>query len=248
MHLRQTPLYDISQLFVYEHPPFSSYQLQFYFASILVIINFLHKNKIVHRDIRPENFIVKENGYLALYNLRYAKEIKDKTNSIIGNYNYMAPEVIMGEGYSFEVDYWSAGVIMYECIIGHLPFFGDKNDPMSIYFAIINGKLNFPQNFESKPFEFLINSMLAKNPSKRLAKIELIQTHQFFHGFNFNDVEYLRCNPQYLPTIEDMKGWSSNGSFKKHSIQLYNQWIHDNPNMVLNDSERASSEAWFEKF
>ena len=231
-----------------EHPPFSSYQLQFYFASILVIINFLHKNKIVHRDIRPENFIVKENGYLALYNLRYAKEIKDKTNSIIGNYNYMAPEVIMGEGYSFEVDYWSAGVIMYECIIGHLPFVGDKEDPMSIYFAIINGKLNFPQNFESKPFEFLINSMLAKNPSKRLAKIELIQTQQFFHGFDFNDVEYLRCNPQYLPSVEDMKGWSSNGSFKKHSIQLYNQWIHDNPNMVLNDSERASSEAWFENF
>ena len=111
---------------------------------------------------------------------------------IIGNYNYMAPEVIMGEGYSFEVDYWSAGVIMYECIIGHLPFVGDKEDPMSIYFAIINGKLNFPQNFESKPFEFLINSMLAKNPSKRLAKIELIQTQQFFNGFNWDNIQNIK--------------------------------------------------------
>lgn len=59
-----------------DHNPFSTYQIQFYFASILIIINFLHKNKIVHRDIRPENFIVRENGYLSLYNLRYAKEIK----------------------------------------------------------------------------------------------------------------------------------------------------------------------------
>ena len=231
-----------------EHPTFSTYQLQFYFASILVIINFLHKNKIVHRDIRPQNFIIKENGYLSLYNLRYSKILKDKTNSIIGNYYYMAPEVIMGEGYSFEVDYWSAGVIMYECIIGHLPFVGDKEDPMSIYFAIINGNLNFPQNFEEKNFEILISLMLTKVPSKRLAKIELIQTQQFFNGFNFSDVEYLRCTPQYLPDVEDMKGWSSNGSYKKHLFQLYNQWIHDNPNMALNDSQRASSEDWFENF
>ena len=45
-----------------------------------------------------------------------------------------------------------------------------------------------------------------------------------------------------------MKGWSSNGSYKKHLFQLYNQWIHDNPNMALNDSQRASSEDWFENF
>ena len=184
-----------------DHNPFSTYQIQFYFASILIIINFLHKNKIVHRDIRPENFIVRENGYLSLYNLRYAKEIKDKTNSIIGNYNYMAPEVILGEGYSFEVDYWSAAVIMYECVIGHLPFVGDQDDPMSIYFVIINGKLNFPQGFEHKSFEFLINSMLEKNSTKRLSKIELIQTQQFFFGFNFSDIEYLKCNPQYIPNV-----------------------------------------------
>ena len=231
-----------------DHNPFSTYQIQFYFASILIIINFLHKNKIVHRDIRPENFIVRENGYLSLYNLRYAKEIKDKTNSIIGNYNYMAPEVILGEGYSFEVDYWSAAVIMYECVIGHLPFVGDQNDPMSIYFVIINGKLNFPQGFEHKSFEFLINSMLEKNSTKRLSKIELIQTQQFFFGFNFSDIEYLKCNPQYIPNVDDMNGWASNGSFKKHSLQLYNQWIHNNPDMALNDSQRASCEDWFENF
>ena len=231
-----------------DHNPFSTYQIQFYFASILIIINFLHKNKIVHRDIRPENFIVRENGYLSLYNLRYAKEIKDKTNSIIGNYNYMAPEVILGEGYSFEVDYWSAAVIMYECVIGHLPFVGDQDDPMSIYFVIINGKLNFPQGFEHKSFEFLINSMLEKNSTKRLSKIELIQTQQFFFGFNFSDIEYLKCNPQYIPNVDDMNGWASNGSFKKHSLQLYNQWIHNNPDMALNDSQRASCEDWFENF
>ncbi len=231
-----------------EHNPFSTYQIQFYFASILIIINFLHRNKIVHRDIRAENFIVRENGYLSLYNIRNAKEIKDKTNSIIGNYNYMAPEVILGEGYSFEVDYWSAAVIMYECVIGRLPFVGDQNDPMSIYFVIINDKLNFPQGFDDKPFEFLINSMLEKNPSKRLSKIELIQTQQFFSGFNFSDIEYLKCSPQFIPDVEEMKSTYNNGSFKKHTLQLYNQWIHENPNMALSDSQRASFEKWFDNF
>ena len=170
------------------------------------------------------------------------------TNSIIGNYNYMAPEVILGEGYSFEVDYWSAAVIMYECVIGHLPFVGDQNDPMSIYFVIINGKLNFPQGFENKTFEFLINSMHKKNPSKRLSKIEFIQTQQFFSGFNFSDIEYLKCSPQFIPDVEEMKSTYNNGSFKKHTLQLYNQWIHENPNMALSDSQRASFEKWFDNF
>ena len=231
-----------------DHKNFSTNQLQFYFASILIIINYLHKNNIVHRNINPEHFIIKENGYLCLFNLINSIFIKDKTNSIIeGNFLYMSPEVILGEGYSFEVDYWSAAVIMYELVIGHLPFTGNKDDPMSIYFSIINEKLSFPLNFEKKSFENLISLMLEKNRSKRLVKIELIQSQQFFFQFKFSDVEYLTFEPEFLPTVKDIKN-ITDGSYKKHSIITYNELMHDNPKMILTDAQRANYEQWFKNF
>ncbi len=231
-----------------DHKNFSTSQLQFYFASILIIINYLHKNNIVHRNINPEHFIIKENGYLCLFNLINSIFIKDKTNSIIeGNFFYMSPEVILGEGYSFEVDYWSAAVIMYELVIGHLPFIGNKDDPMSIYFSIINEKLNFPINFEKKSLENLISLMLEKNRSKRLVKIELIQSQQFFFQFKFSDVEYLTFEPEFLPTIKEIKN-ITDGSYKKHSIIKYNELMHDNPKMILTDAQRANYEQWFKNF
>ena len=230
------------------HKHFSIKQTQFYFATILIIINYLHKKNIVHRDITPENFIINENGYLCLYDLRCSIIIKDKTNSIIEkDFFYMSPEVILGDGYSFEIDYWSAAVIMYELVIGHLPFSGNKEDPMSIYFSIINEKLNFPLNFENKAFENLISRMLEKNFSKRLAKIELIQSHQFFFQFKFSDVEYLTFVPQYFPKILNIKNITE-GSYKKHSILKYNEIIHENPNMILTDAQRAIHEPWFKNF
>ena len=151
----------------------------------------------------------------------------------------MSPEVILGEGYSFEVDYWSAAVIMYELVIGHLPFIGNKDDPMSIYFSIINEKLSFPLNFEKKSFENLISLMLEKNRSKRLVKIELIQSQQFFFQFKFSDVEYLTFEPEFLPTIKEIKN-ITDGSYKKHSIIKYNELMHDNPKMILTDAQRAN--------
>jgi serine/threonine protein kinase len=70
------------------HPPFSAYQLQFFFASLLLIISYLHKNSVVHRDVQPKNFILKQNGYLALRDLRYCKLIKNRTNSVVGDSFY----------------------------------------------------------------------------------------------------------------------------------------------------------------
>ena len=66
------------------------------------------------------------------------KEVPDRTSTIIGTPHYMAPEVIMGEGYSFTVDYWSIAVCMYEFICGAVPFGENAEEPMDVYLTIIN--------------------------------------------------------------------------------------------------------------
>lgn len=67
-----------------------------------------------------------------------AKELTDRSLTIVGTPHYMAPEVILGEGYNLKVDYWSIAVCMYEFTCGKVPFGNDKEDPMEVYLSVIN--------------------------------------------------------------------------------------------------------------
>ena len=116
----------------------NKFQAQFYSASILLAVNYLHERKIVYRDIKPENIMVVTNGFIKLIDFGTAKTMKDKTNTIIGTPDYMAPEVIMGKGYTFKVDYWSIAIMMYEYLCGKTPFGEGLEEPMDIYLAVVN--------------------------------------------------------------------------------------------------------------
>ena len=116
----------------------NKFQAQFYSASIMLAVQYLHERKIVYRDIKPENIMVVTNGFIKLIDFGTAKSIKDRTNTIIGTPDYMAPEVIMGKGYSFQVDFWSIAIMMYEFLCGSTPFGDGLEEPMDIYLAVIN--------------------------------------------------------------------------------------------------------------
>ena len=113
-------------------------QTQFYSASILLAVNYLHERKIIYRDIKPENIMVVANGFIKLIDFGTAKYIKDRTDTIIGTPEYMAPEVIIGKGYSFSADYWSIAVMMYEFVCGKTPFGDGLEEPTQVYLAVIN--------------------------------------------------------------------------------------------------------------
>ncbi len=114
-------------------------QTQFYGASMMLAVEYLHERKFVFRDIKPENVMVTDIGFIKVIDFGTAKEINEKTKTIIGTPHYMAPEVILGEGYSFQVDFWSIAICMYEFICGGVPFGEDSEEPMDAYLAIING-------------------------------------------------------------------------------------------------------------
>ena len=113
-------------------------QTLFYGASIMLAVKYLHQRKFVYRDIKPENIMVLENGYIKIIDFGTAKAIEDKTKTTMGTPHYMAPEMILGTGYSFEVDYWAIACCMYEFICGGVPFADDSEDTMEIYIAIKN--------------------------------------------------------------------------------------------------------------
>ena len=178
-------------------------QTNFYIASMMIAIQYLHERKIIYRDIKPENIIVEKNGYLKLIDFGTAKEIEDRTKTIIGTPHYMAPEIIMGGGYSFQVDFWSISICMYEFICGEVPFGEKEEDPMEIYFEIINSHLKFPTNIIpiEKEFKHLMKKMLDKNPSYRLSNFYSIKNHLWFKDFKWDELTNLNLKAPYLPSI-----------------------------------------------
>jgi cGMP-dependent protein kinase len=95
----------------------------------VIILEYLHQTKIIHRDVKPENFMLDHQvislsfckGYLKAIDFGIAKQLKGKndllvmrTFTIIGTPHYTAPEVIQTKGYSYLVDLWSLGICLYE--------------------------------------------------------------------------------------------------------------------------------------
>ena len=180
-------------------------QTQFYSASILLAIDYLHKHKIIYRDIKPENVMVNEKGYIKIIDFGTVKEIKDRTSTIIGTSHYMAPEITKGEGYSFEVDIWSIAICMYEFYCGKLPFGEEYEDPMDIYRAVSKEELSFPNFVHDEKFMVLLNKMLKKSPTSRLWKFQQIKSDPFFEDFDWKKLISLSYPPPYMIKFKDEK-------------------------------------------
>ena len=183
----------------------SKEQTNFYIASIMTAINYLHERKIIYRDIKPENIMVIKNGYLKLIDFGTAKEIEDRTKTIIGTPHYMAPEVILGREYSFPVDFWSISICMYEFYCGEVPFGEREEDPMEIYFAIINNELDFNEKNVKidKEFKHIMKKMLDKNPSNRLSNFHSIKNQAWFKDFNWDELSNLNLKAPYIPILPE---------------------------------------------
>ena len=183
----------------------SKEQTNFYIASIMTAINYLHERKIIYRDIKPENIMVIKNGYVKLIDFGTAKEIEDRTKTIIGTPHYMAPEVILGREYSFPVDFWSISICMYEFYCGEVPFGEREEDPMEIYFAIINNELDFNEKNVKidKEFKHIMKKMLDKNPSNRLSNFHSIKNQAWFKDFNWDELSNLNLKAPYIPILPE---------------------------------------------
>ncbi len=124
---------------------FSNDVALFYATELVLTLEYLHQQRIVFRDLKPENVLIGCDGHIRLGDFGFAKKIhKEKTYTICGTPEYMAPEVLNKEGYDESVDWWALGVIIFEMLVGYSPFYDE--DPMKIYRNIRNYNLQIPKD------------------------------------------------------------------------------------------------------
>ncbi|VDP50871.1 unnamed protein product [Heligmosomoides polygyrus] len=140
---------------------FDDYTARFYVACVLEGLEYLHRKHIVYRDLKPENCLLTNTGYLKLVDFGFAKKLASgrKTWTFCGtpefvfccSFWYVSPEIILNKGHDQAADYWALGIYICELMLGRPPF--QASDPMKTYTLILKGvdALEIPNRCVSNP-------------------------------------------------------------------------------------------------
>ena len=202
---------------------------KFYIANILLILEELHKNKIIYRDLKIDSLLIKDNGYLTVMDISYSKELKkysDKTFTLCGTPNYLAPEIILNNGYSFSVDFWSLGIIFFEMLMGKDPF--NNKDPIIIYQNILTNNKKFPKIID-RDAKTLINHLLVADPQKRYGCLKNgvndIKNHRFYNDFQWDKLWECALEAPFLPTFEEGEVITKYFDQEKCNVKLKEKYL-----------------------
>uniref|UniRef100_A0A671UK22 non-specific serine/threonine protein kinase n=1 Tax=Sparus aurata TaxID=8175 RepID=A0A671UK22_SPAAU len=128
------------------------------------------------------------------------REFIDK--QVCGTPEYIAPEVILRQGYGKPVDWWAMGIILYEFLVGCVPFFGDT--PEQLFGQVVNDDIIWPDGEDALPADAqdLITRLLRQSPLERLGTggTTEVKVHTFFLGLDWNGL--LRQKAEFIPQLE----------------------------------------------
>ncbi|XP_015340544.1 microtubule-associated serine/threonine-protein kinase 2 isoform X4 [Marmota marmota marmota] len=194
--------------------------VRLYFAETVLALEYLHNYGIVHRDLKPDNLLITSMGHIKLTDFglskiglmslttnlyeghieKDAREFLDK--QVCGTPEYIAPEVILRQGYGKPVDWWAMGIILYEFLVGCVPFFGDT--PEELFGQVISDEIVWPEGEDALPpdAQDLTSKLLHQNPLERLGTGSTyeVKQHPFFTGLDWTGL--LRQKAEFIPQLE----------------------------------------------
>jgi len=179
-------------------------------TKVVQAVAHLHTKNICHRDLKPENILLGIKGdidSIRISDFGLSKISEDNLKTACGTPSYVAPEILGGLPYGFEVDMWSCGVILYVLLCGFPPFY--SNNDADLYTQIQSGIYSFPSPYWdniSPIAKDLIQRLLVVDPSKRLTSVQFL-LHPFiinYRSLSFN-MGIKRELSSYLVTQKKLK-------------------------------------------
>ena len=185
---------------------FSNEKTKFYIIELVLALEALHKKNMIYRDLKPENILLDSKGHVKLTDFGLSKMFEtedEKAYTICGTPQYLAPEILDKKGYDKAVDWWSLGCVMYEMLVGKLPYAIKRGVKMNkkIYDQGVDYK-NLNSNAKD-----LIQKLLIIDPKQRLGSgpngSEDIKKHPFFNGVNWKDAWLKKLKPPFIPKLKN---------------------------------------------
>ena len=186
---------------------FSNDKTKFYMIELVLALESLHKNNMVYRDLKPENILLDSKGHVKLTDFGLSKILEDeddKAFTLCGTPQYLAPEVLLRQGYDKCVDWWSLGCVMYEMLMGRLPFAIKRGVKLSM--KIYEKNLDFNKRI-SNAAKDLVQKLLVTNPKERLGNgpngTEDVKNHPFFEGVDWDLAMDKKLKPPFIPKLKN---------------------------------------------
>ncbi len=191
---------------------------RFYAACILESLSHLHHRNICYRDLKPENVLIDRLGYGVLVDLGFAKIVMDKTYTLCGTPEYLAPEIILSKGHDKGVDYWAFGVLIYEMLVGRSPFYTYGSDQVSLFKRIVQVKYGFPQGIVNDLAQDIITRLIVRRQANRfgcLARGDMdIRDHPWFAVIDNDKLLKKKIPAPWIPKIKDSLDTSNFDSYR----------------------------------
>jgi serine/threonine protein kinase len=181
-------------------------EARFYGACVLDALAFLHSFSVVYRDLKPENLLIDAAGFLKVVDFGFAKTIADRSYTVCGTPEYLAPELLLSQGHDRGVDYWALGILIYEMVAGYSPFADAANaDQVIICKNILRGAVDFPPHVRDKDLKELVLRLLTREVPRRLGcqrgGAADVRAAKFFATVDWDVLRARRAPAPWLPML-----------------------------------------------
>ncbi|KAI0067554.1 kinase-like protein [Artomyces pyxidatus] len=190
-------------------------------AELILALDDLHSQGMIHRDIKPENVLFDDQGHLLIADFGLVRIFGDKTRppqtryaafdvndvtpphstrQACGSLNFMAPEMLKMEPYSYGVDFWAMGVLLFFLLTGRMPFGAEFHNRADIVMSSIMGEdIRFEESdYVDSEMQDFVRSLLAKDPASR-PTVHAMKAHPVFSNMDWPSMAAGTVKPPSVP-------------------------------------------------